>query len=150
MLLVQNKRYEFRMDINEYVLSGEDIFYIRLPDPGDGDLDGETFSDDNYPYYMIFEGIVDLAVYDDTTTKTKFLEVDTSNAIPDELEWEDDFGPNDTNVIDFIHDAVEDLGRTVDDRQFFGRNNNGDQLLFANFPTFKSHVAIVLSVKDYS
>ena len=119
-------------------------------------LDVERFHDDNYPYYMIFEGIVDLALYDHTATNTKFIEVNTQDGIPDKLQWEDDdggdYGPEEEDVIDvidFIDDAVKDLERTVDNRNLFVRNGSGDQLLFANFPTFKSHVAIVMSVKHY-
>ena len=149
LLLVRKKPHKRDMQRNEWVFGKEDIFYIRLPDPRDGKINGMRFIDEKYPYFMVFNGIVDLAGYDETATKTKFLEMNTYDGIPDNMEWGNAFGDN-LNFLDFMDDAVEDLERAVEDRSRFKRNGNGDQLLFANFPTFKSHVAIVLNIKDYS
>jgi hypothetical protein len=156
LLLVRNMRYGWDSQYSQEYLRNDDIFYIRLPDPRDGSLGAERFNGDNYPYDMIFKGIVNLADYDEPTTKTKFVTVrPTDGPLPDELKWKDDSGDDDefgdysTDVIELIDDAVSDLERTVDDRHYFRRNSTGDQLLFANFPTFKSHVAIVLVFETY-
>ena len=156
LLLVRNMRYGWDSQSNQQYLRTDDIFYIRLPDPRDGSLDEARFSGDNYPHDVIFKGIVNLANYDETTTKTKFLTVrPTDGPLPDELKWTDDSGDDDefgdysTDVIELIDDAVSDLEKAVDDMDYFGRNSTGDQLLFANFPTFKSHVAIFLLFEYY-
>ena len=140
--------------VAKWTLSGryrrkDDIFYIRLPDPSDGSLDVQRFMKEGYPYDMIFEGIVNLAEYDETTVRTKFINVrPTDGPLPSHLIWEDDYD-TDADVLDLVADAVTDSALAVDEQRYFGRNTNGEQLLFASFPTFKSHVAIVMIVEDY-
>jgi len=148
LLLVRNVLYEWNTQLNMQYRSKDDIFYIRLPDHADGRLDVERFIREGYPYEMIFQGIVDLAGYNETTTKTTFINIKpTDGLIPPQLVSEE--GDGTADVFDLVADAVRDTGVAVDEQQFFRRNADGEQLLFARFPTFKSHVAIVMVIEDY-
>lgn len=147
LLLVRNVLYTRNGERGEMYRSKDDIFYIRLPDPADGDLDSERFFKDNYPFVMIFQGIVNFASYNKTTTKTTFINVrPTDGPLPEQLGDEE----GNSDVLYFVDQAVSETAVAVDERFFFHRNADGEQLLFANFPTFKSHVAIVMTVENYN
>jgi hypothetical protein len=149
LLLVRNVLYKWDEERRETYSSKDDIFYIRLPDPADGKLDLERFTNDNYPFDMIFEGIVNLAGYNKTTTKTKFLNVRPTDAnIPEQLLWDEEDATG-LSVLDLVAEAFSETAVAVDKRPLFSRNTAGEQLLFESFPTFKSHVAIVMIVEDY-
>jgi hypothetical protein len=141
LLLVRSILYRYGPEPDTPPRRNENIFYVRLPDPTKGLLDADRFYHENYPYAEIFEGIVDLAGYDATTTKARFLKVvdgDIPNALV--LRVYDGYEPN---VLNVVRDAVDEIRGVPVDAPL------GEQLLFATFPTFKSHVAIVLTTVAY-
>lgn len=151
LLLVRKVVYALNREDIRFYAREDNIFYLRLPDPAEGPLDWDRFQGENYGYVEILDGIIRYVGYDGTRTRPGFIKIrPREEQLPAELIWEDDYDEGeDTDVLDFVDDAIKDTARAVDNRKFFGRNTKGEQLLYTNFPTFKSHVAIIMTIEEY-
>ena len=142
LMLIRYNKYEDKMA------------YIRLPDPKTNKLDDEFFINANYPFAEIIAGVIEVAKYDKHTSMTQFVDVKpySNEPLPEELDKTDEanYGNDDGeeqqyDVIEMARQAVEFSQDGTPSGDFF-QIGNRPQIVFNDFPSFKSHVAIVLNV----
>ena len=123
---------------------------MRLPDPKAGPLNAARFKEDDYLGPTILEGIVDMAGFDADTTMTQFLRVADNDSIPDELVEEGVYVDGDYyTIFEFVNDAAYIVAHQSPYVHTW-KNTRGERLLFDTWPKFKSYVAIVLLIDQYS
>ena len=147
MLLVRRVKHKYNG--TKYVPDQEDVFYMRLPDPKAGPLNAARFEKDDYLGPTILEGIVDMAGFDADTTMTQFLRVADDDATPIVLIQEGVYDEDDYTIFDFVNDAAYIVTHQSPYVHTW-KNTRGERLLFDTWPTFKSYVAIVLLIDQYS
>ena len=132
----------------------DQMAYMRLPDPEKHTLDDEFFLNANYPFAEIIAGVVEVSGYDKNTSITQFVDVRpySNEPLPEALDRTDqaNYGNDDGpeiryDVIEMAREAVEFSQDGTPSGDFF-QTGNRPQIVFNSFPSFKSHVAIVLNI----
>lgn len=120
--------------------------YLKLPDPNNGVMDNARFEEEGYAFADLLELLMQYAGYDHETDHPTFLEIGNDDAIPEGLQLPDPYSSDDDEG-----ENIFEFAREVCRFQPPGEFATGkEQLAFPTLPTFRSHIAIVLTVKVYS
>lgn len=131
----------------------DQIAYMRLADPAKHELTENFFFNENYPFAEILAGVVEVAGYDENTSVTQFVDVRPyKEDLPEKLDFTDsaNFGNDDGpeqpyNVVEMAREAVQFSPDGTPNGAFL-QSGNRPQIVYNRFPSFKSHVAIVLNI----
>lgn len=122
--------------------------YLQLPYPSQFNADTNAFEDD-YAFAELLEGLMDYAGYPEDSTHPIFVELDDQHRIPSwEVSYDDDDENNGLHAMVTFLDHVTRFnanGRLEPHSWFYHATSRN--LVFSTPPTFKSHIAIILTVK---